>query len=63
MRKEIGTRIKDKRTKIGLSAKDFATLLNVDISEVYKIENGTRNMTVDRLIKICQVLKLKITIK
>jgi len=63
MRKKIGAIIKKERVKWKLSTREFAELLDIDISEVYKIENGTRNMTVDRLIKICKVLKLKITIK
>ena len=63
MRKKIGAIIKRERVKWKLSVREFAGLLDIDISEVYKIENGTRNMTVDRLIKICKVLKLKITIK
>lgn len=63
MRKKIAAIIKKERVKWKLSTREFAELLNIDISEVYKIENGTRNMTVDRLIKICKVLKLKIEIK
>jgi len=63
MRKKIGEIIKRERVKWKLSVREFAELLDIDISEVYKIENGTRNMTIDRLIKICQVLKLKIEIK
>jgi len=63
MRKKIGAIIKNERVKWRLSVREFAGLLDIDISEVYKIENGTRNMTIDRLIKICQVLKLKIEIK
>lgn len=63
IKEKLAKLIKKKREKFGLSGREFAALLDVDPSEVSKIEKGIRNMKIERIEKICKILDIKITIK
>ena len=53
--KEFNQRIKVLRKESKLTQEQMANYLNVDQSLVTKLENGTRNLNVDLVEKICNL--------
>ncbi len=50
--KEIGQRLRQKRTELNLTRKEFAELADISTGFYGQIEKGTTQMSIDTLIKI-----------
>ncbi len=58
---QIGQRIRDIREQKGISQQDLAAGCNFEKSNMSRIEAGRSNFTIGTLVKICQVLKIKLS--
>lgn len=58
----IGKRIAEIRQAKGLSIRQLAEACGVNFANIYKIENGKYNVSVDILGKICEALNCRIEI-
>lgn len=56
--KEIGSRIRIQREKLGLSRERFAEIIGLSTYYIGQIERGDRNMSLDTLYKISQSLNI-----
>ena len=54
----IGTIIKDARLKIGMSQKELASQIGVDVSFLCKIEKNEKNISLEKLKLISHILKI-----
>lgn len=54
----IGARMRDRRTKLGLSQSDLAQTLGVSFQQVQKYEKGVNRVSAARLFEICKALKV-----
>ena len=61
-REYIGKRIAEIRQAKGLSIRQLAEACGVNFANIYKIENGKYNVSVDILGKICEALNCRIDI-
>ena len=61
-REEVGAKIAEIRKKKGLSIRELAEKSEVNFANIYKIENGKYNVSVDILGKICKALDCRIDI-
>ena len=61
-REYIGKRIAEIRQAKGLSIRQLAEACGVNFANIYKIENGKYNVSVDILGKICEALDYRIDI-
>lgn len=61
-REEIGKRIAQLRIEKGYSIRQLADMSGVNFANIYKIENGKYNVSIDILGKICDALGCKINI-
>ena len=61
-REYIGKRVAEIRQAKGLSIRKLADASGVNFANVYKIENGKYNVSIDLLGKICDALECKIEI-
>lgn len=59
--KEIGTRIRLRRTQIGLSQTKLGDALGITFQQVQKYEKGTNRISVGRLNQIAQTLGVNAT--
>lgn len=62
MREYIGKRIAEIRQAKGLSIRQLADASGVNFANIYKIENGKYNVSIDILGKICDALDCKIDV-
>lgn len=62
-REYIGKRISEIRQIKGLSIRQLAEASGVNFANIYKIENGKYNVSIDILGKICQALGVAIKIE
>lgn len=51
----MGERLKQLRVENGLKLKDVATALNVTIRSINRYEDGTREPSIDMLVKFCKL--------
>lgn len=58
----IGKRIAEIRQAKGLSIRQLADACGVNFANIYKIENGKYNVSIDILGKICDALDCKIDV-
>ncbi|MFN8284172.1 MAG: helix-turn-helix transcriptional regulator [Chitinophagales bacterium] len=58
---KFGNRVKDLRTKAGISQEKLAHLANLDRTYIPSIEQGKRNVSITVIEKISFALKVKIT--
>jgi len=58
---EPTNRIAQARNDAGLTAKELAVKLGVDMTTVYNWENGHRQLTLDRLIQVSKVLGVSVS--
>ena len=56
----IGKRIAEIRQAKGLSIRQLADASGVNFANIYKIENGKYNVSIDILGKICEALGCRI---
>jgi transcriptional regulator with XRE-family HTH domain len=59
-REYIGKRIAEIRQAKGLSIRKLAEACGVNFANIYKIENGKYNVSIDILGKICEALGCRI---
>ena len=59
----IGGQIAAIRNKKGLSIRELAEACGVSFANIYKIENGKYNVSIDILGKICEALGYHVDIK
>jgi len=52
IKKEIGKRIKEKRSNQGISQEKFALTINMDRTYLASVESGKRNISIINLEKI-----------
>lgn len=57
----FGRIMQTKRENKGLSQEDIAEMLGVSQSTYAHYENGTRNMKLDIVVAVCQILKIDLT--
>jgi transcriptional regulator with XRE-family HTH domain len=62
-REYIGKRIAEIRQAKGLSIRQLAEASEVNFANIYKIENGKYNVSIDILGKICEALGYHVDIK
>ena len=55
--------IRNARKRKGIRQADMADLMCITMQQYCRMERGVSAMSVDRLIKICEILKLTIEIK
>jgi len=60
---DIGTRIKERRSILGITQKDLAGISGVGLRTVKKIETGDGNPSLDTLVKVLDVLGLELDLK
>lgn len=60
-REEFGLRIREARTKRGMSVKELAAKASVSVSYIYSIEAGVRGSHIDKLTRIAHALDLRLT--
>lgn len=56
--KDIGNRIKEARKKKGISQAELADSIGVSLTYMSCLENGKKTMSIDKLIKITDVLQI-----
>lgn len=61
-REEIGKKIAQIRTDRGYSIRQLADMSGVNFANIYKIENGKYNVSIDILGKVCDALGCRIDI-
>lgn len=59
-RLRIGGQVAAIRNKKGLSMRELAEACGVSFANIYKIENGKYNVSIDILAKICEALGCRI---
>lgn len=59
----IGGQIAAIRNKKGLSIRQLADTCGVNFANIYKIENGKYNVSIDILNKICKALGVELKIE
>lgn len=57
----IGKKIKDFRIRNNMSQQDLAAACDFEKSNMSRIEAGKSNLTIGTLLKICQVLQIKLS--
>ncbi|MEW8974490.1 MAG: helix-turn-helix transcriptional regulator [Tissierellaceae bacterium] len=58
--KNIGTRIRSEREKLGLSREKFAEIVGLSTYYIGQIERGDRNMSLETLFKISESLNISV---
>lgn len=56
----IGLKIKELREERKISQQDLAAACNFEKSNMSRIEAGGNNLTIGTLLKICEILKIKL---
>jgi len=59
--KEIGRRVKKRRTELGISQKGLAEALSVTYQQVQRYENGTNRLNVEKIQLIARALSLPVS--
>lgn len=54
----MGARLKQLRIENGLKLKEVAAALNVTVRSINRYEDGTREPSVDLIIKFCKLYKV-----
>ena len=62
-REYIGKRIAEIRKAKGMSIRQLADTCGVNFANIYKIENGKYNVSIDILNKICKALDVELKIE
>jgi transcriptional regulator with XRE-family HTH domain len=62
-KEQIGADIKSRRLQLGLTQKQLAEKLNIQVQHIPNIEKGITNITISRLLEICEALRLEIKLK
>lgn len=57
---KLGVYIPDLRKKAGLSQQDLAELAGLSRTAIQGVESGKESLQIDTLLKICQVLNIRL---
>ena len=57
----VGNRVRELRTRAGLSQTELGVQLGVSFQQIQKYEKGTNRMGASRLIQVCEALSITIT--
>ena len=57
------SQIRDKRKELGLSHEDVSSILDVSVSQYYKLESGKSEISLEKLISLCDFLDLALKIQ
>ena len=55
---DIGKRVREYREKLGYTREQFAELIGISVRFTADIELGQKGMSLDTLIKICEILSV-----
>ena len=55
---DIGIRVREYREKLGYTREQFAEKLNISVTFAAEIELGKKGISIDTLIKICELLSV-----
>jgi transcriptional regulator with XRE-family HTH domain len=58
--RHVGTRIRERRTMLGLSQQQLATMIGVTYQQAHKYERGLNRISAGRLFEIAEVLAVPI---
>ena len=58
--KHVGSRVRLKRSMMGLSQEKLATQLGITFQQVQKYEKGTNRIGASRMFEICQILQIPV---
>lgn len=61
MEKELGLKIRTRRKLLGLTQRELSEYAEISINTLTKIERGEGNPTLNVLVKILDILGLKLT--
>ena len=61
MEKELGLKLRTRRKLLGLTQRELSEYAEISINTLTKIERGEGNPTINVLIKILDILGLKLT--
>ncbi len=56
---KIGMLIREKRLELGLTQEELALKVGMNQPDISKIEEGRKNITLETLVRLCKVLKIK----
>lgn len=59
--KHVGTKLRQKRTLLGLSQEGLGKILNITFQQVQKYESGITKISVVRLLDICDIFKVPLS--
>ncbi|OPZ79292.1 MAG: transcriptional repressor DicA [Alphaproteobacteria bacterium ADurb.Bin438] len=59
--KHIGTKLRQKRTLLGLSQEGLGNILDITFQQVQKYESGITKISIERLLDICEIFKTSIS--
>ena len=62
MRKNLATKLKERREKIGMSPEAVSLAANISPKVVERIERGEDNYKIDSLLKYAEAVSLNITV-
>lgn len=57
----FGLRVKELRLEKGLSQEKLANIAGVDRTYMTQVENGSRNLSIQNIKKICNALEITLT--
>jgi transcriptional regulator with XRE-family HTH domain len=58
--KKIGLKIRELRENQGITIQELSDRLDMEYNNLIRIEKGRTNFTIGTLLKICEVLKIKL---
>lgn len=61
IKEKVGQRIKELRTKQGLSQEEFAFKCNLDRTYITSLERGKRNISLENLEKIAKAFNMTLS--
>lgn len=62
-KEQVGADIKARRLQLGLTQKQFAEKLDIATQHIPNIEKGVTNLTLVRLLEICEALSMELHFK
>lgn len=59
-KQEILTAIRNKRKEMNILQSEMAELLSISASQYSSLESGNSEITLDKLVKICEILNIEL---
>jgi transcriptional regulator with XRE-family HTH domain len=60
---ELSNYLRKRRKDIGIRQEDIADLADIQRESLARIENGKRDLKMSTLLRLCEALKLEVTIR